>query len=92
MLFAFMYHLATSAGAKDTALDRAALWMFGAGGFAFGMVFLAAGAMSVPRRWAAHLEPWMALDKLGTLFALVIVLAVVVFVSKFLGRARAVAG
>jgi len=90
MLFGFMYFL--GAGATDSVLDRVAFWMFSAGGFAFAGVFLAAGAISVPRRWAVHLEPWMALDKLGTVFALVVVLGVVVFVARFLGRARAVAG
>jgi cytochrome c oxidase subunit 1 len=61
MLFGFMYFL--GAGARDSALDRAAFWMYGAGGFAFAGVFLAAGAISVPRRYAVHLAPWMTLDK-----------------------------
>ena len=90
MLFGFMYFLASVKG--ESALDRAAFWMFSVGGFAFTAVFLAAGAISVPRRWAVHLEPWLALDKLGTLFALVVVLGVVVFVTRFMGRARAAAG
>ena len=76
----------------DTAIDRAAFWMFAVGGFAFTAVFLAAGAISVPRRWAVHLEPWLGLVKLGAVFALVVVVGVVVFVSRFLSRARAVAG
>jgi cytochrome c oxidase subunit I len=90
MLFGFMYFLGSTAGAADSPLDRVAFWMFVMGGLAFGVVFLAGGAMSVPRRWAVHLAPWMALDRLGTAFALVIVLGVVVFVAKFLGRTRAI--
>jgi cytochrome c oxidase subunit 1 len=90
MLFGFMYFLTSTAGASDSAVDRAALWMYTLGGIAFVTVFLAAGAMSVPRRWAVHLEPWMGLDKLGALFALVVVLGAVVFVGKFLGKARAI--
>lgn len=90
MLFGFMYYLGPARG--DTVLDRAAFWMFSVGGFAFAAVFLAAGALSVPRRWAVHLEPWLALDKLGALLALVVVVGVVVFVSRFLSRARAAAG
>ena len=89
MLFGFMYYLGLPKG--DTALDRTAFWMFSAGGFAFTTVFLAAGAISVPRRWAVHLQPWLALDKLGTLFALIVVIGVVVFVSRLLSRARAAA-
>ena len=91
MLFGFMYFLGTSKGATDSALDRAALWMYLVGGFAFAGVFLAAGAISVPRRWAVHAPEWMGLDKLGALFALVVVAGVLVFVANFLKRARSVA-
>jgi len=90
MVFGFMYFLASSRGATDSALDRAAFWMFVVGGLAFSGVFLAAGAMSVPRRWAVHLAPWMALDRLGALFALVVVAGALVFVANFLRRARAI--
>ncbi len=90
MLFGFMYFLATSKGATDSALDRAAFWMYVVGILAFATVFLASGAMSIPRRWAVHLEPWLGLARLGALFALVAIAAVVVFVAKFLSKARAI--
>jgi cytochrome c oxidase subunit 1 len=90
MLFGFMYFLSSAAGAAESALDRAAFWMYTIGGLAFVSVFLAAGAMSVPRRWAVHLEPWLALDRLGTIAATVVVLGAVIFVAKFLGKARAI--
>jgi len=90
MLFGFMYFLASTSGASDTGADRAAFWMYTVGGLAFVTVFLASGAMSVPRRWAVHMEPWVAMDKLGAAFALIVVLGAVVFVAKFLGRARAI--
>jgi cytochrome c oxidase subunit 1 len=90
MQFGFMYFLASSKGATDSALDRAAFWMFVLGGLAFATVFLASGALSIPRRWAVHLAPWIGLDRLGAFFALIIVAAVVVFVTKFLTRARSV--
>ena len=92
MLFGFMYHLGTvSAGAADTALDRASFWMYVVGGLAFSAMFLASGAVSIPRRWAVHLEPWLVYDGLATMFALVVVAGVLVFVTKFLGRARKIA-
>ena len=91
MMFGFMYHLGKSAGATDTAVDRASFWMYVTGGFAFSAMFLASGAVSIPRRWAVHLEPWIAYDRLATLFALVVVLGAVVFVARFLGRARKIA-
>ena len=91
MLFGFMYWLGSKSGAADTALDRASFWMYVVGGLAFSAMFLASGAISIPRRWAVHLDPWLAWDKLATLFALVVVLGAVVFVMKFLGRARKIA-
>ena len=90
MQFGFMAFLGSTTGATDSALDRAAFWGYVVGGLAFAAVFLAGGAASVPRRWAVHLEPWMTLDKIGTAFALVVVAGVVIFVGKFLGRARAI--
>ncbi|MGH7679527.1 MAG: cbb3-type cytochrome c oxidase subunit I, partial [Gemmatimonadaceae bacterium] len=90
MLFGFMYFLTSMVGASDNKVDRAALWMYTLGGLAFVTVFLAAGAMSVPRRWAVHQAAWMGLDRLGALFALIVVLGAVVFVGKFLGKARAI--
>jgi len=90
MLFGFMYFLGLSTGATDSALDRAAFWMYVVGTLAFASAFLAAGAMSVPRRWAVHLDPWTSLDRIGAFFALVVVAGAVVFVLKFLRRVRAV--
>jgi len=90
MLFGFMYFLGLSTGATDSALDRAGFWMYVVGSLAFAATLLAAGAMSVPRRWAVHLEPWMGLDRLSAFFALLVVVGAVVFVAKFLRRARAI--
>jgi cytochrome c oxidase subunit 1 len=90
MLFGFMYFLATSKGAADGALDRAAIWMYVVGGLGFAISFLAAGAASVPRRWAVHDAPWMTYDRIGVLFALIIVLGAIAFVTAFLRRARAI--
>ena len=73
MLFGFMYFLGMSTGAADSALDRAAVWMYVVGRLAFAISFLAAGAVSVPRRWAVHDAPWMTYDRIGVLFALVVV-------------------
>jgi cytochrome c oxidase subunit I len=90
MLFGFMYFLGMGSGASDSAVDRASVWLYIVGGLGFATSFLAAGAMSVPRRWAVHMAPWMTTDKVGTLFALLVVAAAVVFVASFLRRVRAV--
>jgi cytochrome c oxidase subunit 1 len=90
MQFGFMYFLTAVKGATDDVIDRAALWAYMVAGMAFAIVFLAGGAMSVPRRWAVHEAPWMGLDRLGAAFALVTVAAVLVFVVSFLRRARTI--
>ena len=90
MLFGFMYFLGLSTGASDSGLDRAGFWMYVVGGLGFAASFLAAGAVSVPRRWAVHDASWMAYDRLGVLFAVLVVVGAIVFVTAFLRRARAI--
>ena len=90
MLFGFMYFLGLSTGAADSALDRVSFWMYSAGTLAFASSFLAAGAMSIPRRFAVHLDAWKRIDLFGTLFALIVVIGAIVFVTKFLRRVRAI--
>jgi cytochrome c oxidase subunit 1 len=90
MLFGFMYFLEMSTGASDSALDRSAFWLYVVGGIGFAISFLAAGAVSVPRRWAVHDPPWMPYDRLGVVFALTVVVGAVAFVVAFIRRARAI--
>jgi cytochrome c oxidase subunit 1 len=90
MQFGFMYFLTTSRGERDGVIDRAAVWAYVVAGMAFAIVFLASGAMSVPRRWAVHLAPWIGLDRLGAAFAALTVAAALVFVVSFLRRARTI--
>src|SRR5215207_1435298 len=92
MQFGFMYFLTSVKGVVDAAIDRAAVWAYVVAGMAFAIVFLASGAMSVPRRWAVHLAPWMGLDRLGAAFALLTVAAALVFVVSFLRRVRTIGG
>ena len=88
MLFGFMYFLGLSTGSSDSALDRASVWLYLVGGLGFGVSFLAAGAVSVPRRMAVHMSPWMVWDRFGVVFALLIVVGAVTFLTTFLRRAR----
>ena len=90
MLFGFMYFLGSTRAAVDGALDRLAFWGYVGGALAFAGVFLVSGAMSIPRRWAVHLEPWKAMDLWGTAFALVVVVGATVFAARFLARARSI--
>ena len=89
MLFAFMYFLGLSTGASDNALDRAGVWLYTVGAPGFAIAFLAGGALGVPRRWAVHLEPWMAWDRVGVVFGALVLIGAVVFGASFLKRVRA---
>jgi cytochrome c oxidase subunit 1 len=93
MLFGFMYYVigdsatgdsAARDGLRNNGVDRAAFWLYLAGGLGFALALLASGRDSVPRRWAVHYPEWLPLDRIGSVFAALIVLAAFVFVARFL--------
>jgi cytochrome c oxidase subunit 1 len=87
MVFGFMYYLGKQGRrGDDGVLDKLALWSFMVGTLGFVAMFLYAGAKSVPRRYAAHIDQWVAYDQLASIFALVAIGAVTVFVLRFLLR------
>ncbi|MFO1349845.1 MAG: cbb3-type cytochrome c oxidase subunit I [Gammaproteobacteria bacterium] len=89
MLFGFMYFLAKQPGnSADNGLDRLAFWGYAVGGFAFTGVFLLSGVLSIPRRYAVHLPEWLLYDRIGSLFAALVVVAALIFALRFLGRLR----
>jgi len=91
MILGFMYHLRSSAaGRRDTALDRVAFWAYLVGGLGFVMSFLYAGANSVPRRYAEHAPQWVAYDQVASVFAVLVVVAMAVFLLRFLAGLRPV--
>jgi cytochrome c oxidase subunit 1 len=52
----------------------------------FTLSFLYAGKESVARRYAAHLPEWVPYDRIGSLFAALLIASVLVFLLRFLGR------
>lgn len=86
MVFGFMYHLGRGPAGATNALDRIAVWLFALGGAGFALVFLYSGKEGVPRRWAAHLPEWVGYDRIGSLFALAVIVAVLIFALRFLVR------
>jgi cytochrome c oxidase subunit 1 len=52
-------------------------------------MFLLSGRNSVPRRWAVHLPEWVPYDRVASVFAALVVAAVLVFLVRFLSRLRA---
>lgn len=84
MAFGFMAWLVRGKQVTElTGIDRVAFWTYLGGAIGFVMVFLVSGALSVPRRWAVHLPEWVFQDKVGTVFAALVVVGAILFVYRF---------
>ncbi len=92
MLLAFAFHLAKlRTGQQSDGLDAFSFWTFAVAGLGLAGTFLLAGRHGVPRRWAVHLPEWVPYDRIGSLFAALVVIAVLVFTVRFLTRLGAIA-
>jgi cytochrome c oxidase subunit 1 len=80
MVLALMFHLigprTASAWGGGARLSFAA-YLFG--GLTFVGAFLAAGHVSVPRRYAAHLPQWVPYDRIGSIGAILVIAAMLSF-------------
>jgi len=84
MSFGFMAWLVKDARVSGfSALDRSALWTYVVGATGFTLMFLVSGALSVPRRWAVHLEAWFLQDRIATAFAVLVIVATLIFMIRF---------
>jgi cytochrome c oxidase subunit 1 len=89
MVFGFMYYVGKPArNARGSVLDRAAFWLFTVATLGFTLSFLYSGQASVARRYAAHLPEWIPYARLGSVFAALVIAAVLVFLVRFLGSLR----
>ncbi|HKK07070.1 MAG TPA: cbb3-type cytochrome c oxidase subunit I [Gammaproteobacteria bacterium] len=92
MVFGFMSYLARGGRAPSPTrggmLDGVAFWGFVLGSLGFVAMFLYSGSHSVPRRYAVHLAQWEPYDRIASLFAAVVVLAVAVFLLRFFRNLR----
>lgn len=89
MIFGLMYWFSAIYGTRrDKGADRASFWLYTLGTFAFTMVFLAAGSHSVPRRWAVHLPEWTSYSLVASLFATLVIVAVLNFIVRFIAQTR----
>lgn len=87
MVFGFMYYLGKpDQKAADSLIDRAAFWGFVIGSLGFTLTFLYSGKESVARRYAVHLPEWVPFDRIGSLFAALVVACSLFFVLRFLFR------
>ncbi len=91
MLFGFMYYLAkVNRKEKETARDSISMWMYTM--FFIGLCgsFLFSGKVGAPRRWAEHFPEWIAYDRMGAIFGMFIVLAVLTFIIRFWNFSRTI--
>ena len=91
MLLGTMLYSCTREQWAETALDRAAFWIYGASGAVFCVVLLAGGWQSVPRRFAVHDAAWIGLSQLGTVAASLVLVAALVLAVRLLARLPRVA-
>jgi cytochrome c oxidase subunit I len=87
MVFGFMYYLGKSdQQTDDSFLGRAAFWGFTGGTLGFTLSFLYSGKESVARRYAEHLPEWVPYDRIGSVFAALVVASTLLFTIRFLSR------
>jgi cytochrome c oxidase subunit 1 len=83
MLLAFMYHLiGDRADRPDRGGDRWGLAAYLLGGLMFVGMFLASGHASVPRRYAVHFVQWMPYDRVGSIGAVLVISAMLLFAAR----------
>lgn len=84
MTLGFMYHLigARANAVPDSGADRIGFPVYLVGGLIFLFAYLDAGRVSVPRRMAEHLDAWTFTDKLGSIGAILVVLAMIYFAIR----------
>jgi len=86
MLLGTMLYACTRESWSETALDRASFWTFGVAGAAFCFVFLAGGWQGVPRRFAVHDADWLGYAQLGSVAAILVLVAALVLGVRLLAR------
>ena len=87
MVFGFMYYLGKSnQNAADSLLDWVAFWGFASGALGLALSFLYSGKESVARRYAVHLPQWVPYDRIGSLFAALVLISSLLFIVRFLSR------
>lgn len=84
MALALMFHVVRRAAdaRPDSGSDKLGFPVFFVGGLIFVFAFLAAGHLSVARRMATHLPEWTLTDKVGTIGAILVVLAMLYFTAR----------
>ncbi|MGH8303984.1 MAG: cbb3-type cytochrome c oxidase subunit I [Steroidobacteraceae bacterium] len=81
MVLALMFHLIDARRPAGGGALRLGLPIYLLGGLIFVGAFLAAGRASVPRRYAAHLPQWVPYDQVGSIGAILVIVAMLLFAT-----------
>lgn len=86
MALAFMFHVIGSNVRQppDSEADRVGFPLYLVGGLIFVFGFLDGGRLSVPRRMAEHMQAWTFTDKIGSIGAILVVLAMLYFALRII--------
>jgi cytochrome c oxidase subunit 1 len=89
MVLAFMFYLIEGRTRANTPSGRMSFPLYVLGGLAFAFAFLAGGHVSVPRRFAVHAPEWVTYDQAGSIAAILVIAALLVFAVRIVaGLAR----
>ena len=79
MVLALMFHLIGGRAPRRASGGKLSFAVYVIGGMVFVCAFLAAGHVSVPRRFAAHVPQWMPYDRAGSIGAILVIAAMLLF-------------
>ena len=87
MVLAVLYHVVGSLAVRaptppNSGVDRLGFPLYLLGGLIFTFAFLDAGRLSVARRMAEHWDAWIFTDRMGSVGALLVVLAMLYFTVR----------
>jgi cytochrome c oxidase subunit 1 len=86
MLMGTMLYVCTREQWRETALDRLSFWTYGVASAVFSIVLLAGGWKGVPRRFAVHDDAWLGYAQVGTIAAVLVLVAAVALCVRLLSR------
>jgi cytochrome c oxidase subunit I len=84
MVLAFMFYLIEDRTGARSASGRFGFPLYVAGGLAFAFAFLAGGHVSEPRRFAVHLPEWFPYDRAGSIGAILVIVAMLLFTARII--------
>jgi cytochrome c oxidase subunit I len=84
MVLAFMFYLTEDRMGARAGSGRFGFPLYVIGGLTFAFAFLAGGHVSEPRRFVVHLPEWFAYDRAGSIGAILVIAAMLLFTVRII--------